>query len=216
MSTRNTLITIIIVTGVLLSAGAALLPFLPAQGATHWNAQGQADGYSNINVVIFFLPLMGFGTALLILFLPLIDPKKANIALFRKDYNLFVIFFLGFMGTIQLLSLAWNLGWKVNMTRALIPPFAALCYFLGHLMKKARPNWFIGIRTPWTLSSEIVWNATHQRAGLLYKVSSGITLVGIFVRDPVIAFIFLTAPLALVSFYAVLYSYLEYRREQAQ
>lgn len=216
MSTRNTLITIIIVTGVLLAAGAVLAPFLPAQGATHWNVQGNADGYSPIHFVILYLPLMGFGISLLILFLPMIDPKRANIELFRTDYNLFVIFFLGFMGTIHLLSLAWNLGWKVNMTRALIPPFAALCYFLGHLMKKARPNWFIGIRTPWTLSSETVWNATHQRVGMLFKVSSGVTLAGIFMRNSTVTFIFLIAPLLLVSFYAAFYSYLEYRKEREQ
>ena len=213
MSTRNTTIVIIIITGLLLAAGAALSPFLPAQGATHWNAQGQADGSSSRGFVIFFLPLMGLGTSLFILFLPQIDPKRANIALFRSDYNLFVIFFLGFMGTIHMLSLAWNLGWQVNMIKAMVPIFAGLSYFIGHLMGKARQNWFIGIRTPWTLSSETVWNKTHQQAAFWYKVSAGVSLVGLLMPEG-IAFIFVIAPLILVSLYAVGYSFVEYQREQ--
>ena len=216
MSTRTTFIIIIAVTLLLLGAGSAFSSRLPDVGATHWNAQGEADGYSSKRFIILFLPIMGLGTSLLILFLPNVDPKKSNIDQFRSDYNLFVLIFLGFLGVVHILSLAWNLGYPINMIKGMVPILAILCYFIGNLLVKARQNWFIGIRTPWTLSSETVWNKTHQRAGVLYKISAGITLLGLLTREPTLTFIILFFPLLLVSFYAMIFSYFEYRREQRE
>jgi uncharacterized membrane protein len=79
------------------------------------------------------------------------------------------------------------------------------------LLEKAKRNWFIGIRTAWTLSSDTVWDKTHQLGAKLFKVTGLICLVGVFFQQ--YAFVFLIAPVLLVSLYLVIYSYVEYRKE---
>jgi uncharacterized membrane protein len=211
---RTTAFVIIGLTLLFLAVSAAAAGYLPERVAIHWDAMGQANGYSSRAFSVAFLPLFAGGLSLLILFLPSIDPLKANVALFRKEYNWIAVILMLFMGYIHFLSLAWNLGWKVEMIRAMVPAFAVLCYFLGYLLGKARRNFFIGIRTPWTLSSDTVWEKTHKTAGLWYKAAALVSLVGLFVPG-FSAFLFLVGPLTLVSLGAVVYSYLLYRQEQS-
>jgi len=208
--TRKTVLGLLIIVLLMSAASALVYPMLPERIAIHWNAQGQADGYGSRLNAVGFLPLLTVGIALLLLFLPALDPLKTNLRCFRREYNSFVLFFAGFMAYIHFLTLAWNLGWRVDMTRALAPAFAVLSYFIGVLLSKARRNWFIGIRTPWTMSSDVVWERTHRLASGWFKMAGGVSLLGLlFARH---AFLFILAPLILVSLSAVVLSYVEYRR----
>ena len=91
----------------------------------------------------------------------------------------------------------------------MIPAFAVLLYFAGVLMGKAQSNWFIGIRTPWTLSDNRVWEQTHRIGGIAFKVCGAISLVGLIF--PRLAIWFLLIPLLGTAFGLILYSYLYYR-----
>ena len=119
--------TVLLILGVIfiLSLGVGVLayPYLPQQVASHWNAQGQVNGYSSRLVGIALMPAMLIGISLLLLFIPEIDPLKANTQLFRTEYNGFIAVFALFMFYIYALTVAINLGLAVDMTQLMFPAF---------------------------------------------------------------------------------------------
>jgi uncharacterized membrane protein len=98
------------------------------------------------------------------------------------------------------------------MTAMLAPAFGVLFYCCGIVMENAKMNWFIGIRTPWTLSSENVWNKTHRLGGVLFKAAGVISVAGFLL--PQYAIFIMVGPVLLFSLYLVVYSYIEYRKEK--
>jgi uncharacterized membrane protein len=191
--------------------GALFYPILPEKLASHWNAQGKVDGYMGKFWGVFLMPVISVLLFLLFLAIPRIDPLKENIAKFRKCFDFFVAFVIAFLLYLYLLTLYWNLGARFDLIQALVPAFAALFYVAGVLIASARRNWFVGIRTPWTLSSETVWKKTHSLGGKLFKLSGIIALFGI--PFPSLALFFVLAPVILAAVYSIVYSYFEYARE---
>lgn len=186
-------------------------PQMPERMASHWNAQGQADGYTSKFWGLFLTPFISVGLALLLILIPRIDPLKANVEKFKTYYYSFVILMVLFFFYLYLLTILWNLGIRFNMMQLLSPAIGVLFYFCGVLVEKAKRNFFIGIRTPWTLSNENVWNKTHLIGGKLFKASGVIAFLGAFFPDYAIFFILI--PAMLVAFFTVIYSYWEYQRE---
>lgn len=211
MKTRTTFILVVLLSLALMAAGTFLHARMGSALVTHWNAQGQPDGTSSTFTAIYFLPLMLLGTTLFILALPLIDPLRKNIETFRGTLNTFVLVMAVFMAYLYGLTLAWNLGYHFNMNQMLVPAMGLLFYFVGDLLKHAHRNWFIGIRTPWTLSSDTVWDKTHQRGAVLFKAAGLTALLGIFF--PNLSIFFLLVPVLCVSLYTLIYSYVLYQKE---
>jgi uncharacterized membrane protein len=98
------------------------------------------------------------------------------------------------------------------MTNFLIPAFSGFFYYLGILIEHAKRNWFIGIRTPWTLSRDEVWEDTHRIGGRLFKGSALVALLGLFVPTYGLAFVML--PILFSAFYTTFYSYFRYRKTE--
>jgi len=142
-------------------------PLMPEVMASHWNAQGEADGTISRFWGSFLFPLVSLVITALLLAVPKIDPLKANIQKFKGYYYGFIIAFLVYFLYIYILTLAWNLGWKFDFSQMIIPAIGILMFIVGVLISKAKRNFFIGIRTPWTLSSDEVWNRTHRLGGTL-------------------------------------------------
>lgn len=189
-----------------------LYPKMPARMASHWNFQGNVDGYMPKFWGLFLMPFISVIIVLLLIFLPKIDPLKANIEKFRKYFDGFIILMMLFLLYIYLLSIYWNLGGRFNMGRLMAPALAILFYYCGVLIEKAKRNWFIGIRTPWTLSSDRVWDKTHRLGGKLFKIAGVIALLGIFFPNS--GFYLVLIPVIATSFYAIVYSYFEYQKEK--
>jgi uncharacterized membrane protein len=103
------------------------------------------------------------------------------------------------------------MGYVFDFTLAFIPAIAVLWFCMGVLLAHTKRNWFVGIRTPWTLSSDIVWNKTHKLGGLLFKVTALMTLFGLFFGRPALLF-FIIIPLILIVIITSVYSYVEYRK----
>jgi uncharacterized membrane protein len=206
------IVILLLVLTVLVSVLAA--PYLPERVASHWDANGEVNGYQSRTAYIWTLPVIMLVTALLLLFLPLLDPLKANFLPARGAYYSFVIGVMVFLLYIHGLTIAYNLGYQINLFIWMMPAFSALMLATGFLLDRARPNWFVGIRTPWTLSSPTVWEKTHKLGGLLFKIVGGIALIGIFF--PNAAFLLLMVPLMGTSFFLVIYSYILFRQEQVQ
>ncbi|WP_327051788.1 SdpI family protein [Halomicrococcus gelatinilyticus] len=188
-------------------------PQLPETMATHWNASGQVDGSMPKSRAAFLVPAMTVALVGLFAVVPKVDPLGENIRAFSEQYGLFVVLFAAFMLYVHSLMLAWNLGYRFELTAVLAPAIAALYYYLGTLMDHVERNWFVGVRTPWTLSDDTVWRRTHDRAGTLFKLAAVVTVAGALV--PRYAVYFIAAPAVAVSLYLVAYSYVEYRRTAA-
>lgn len=201
--------------------GIILLPFLvtlyfypqmPERMASHWNAQGEVDGYMSKFWVLFLMPFVLLGLGLLFIAIPRIDPLKSNIEKFRKYYDGFIILFFVFMLSIHFNIILWNIGIKISPNVILPIGFGLLFFYSGILCENAKQNWFIGIRTPWTLSSEKVWEKTHKIGGKLFKIAGVFALFGVFFQDH--ALFLILVPVILVAAYTSAYSYFEYQKER--
>ncbi len=147
---------------------------LPMPVPIHWNLAGEVDGYGSPHMAAVILPLMTLFIYLLFLVLPYLDPKKEQYANFAATYHHFKNLMIAFIFVFYLLTGVNGLGYKINMGVWAPLLIGLLFVILGCLLKKVQSNWFIGIRTPWTLSSETVWNKTHQMSGRVF------ILAGIF------------------------------------
>lgn len=185
---------------------------MPDQMASHWNIEGQVDGYVSRNFGIFFLPSFLLILALILLFVPQIDPLKKNIDKFKDDYEMFIVWFAVFFFYVYVLTLFWNMGISFNMNTALMPALGFLFFYVGVLIKKAKRNYFIGIRTPWTLASDKVWDKTHKLGSKLFKLTG--LLVVVSALFPQYSFLFVFIPIIFVSLFLVAYSYYEFKKEE--
>jgi uncharacterized membrane protein len=158
-----------------LLAGALAWPELPATMDVHWNAAGEADGTAPRAVGVLLLPVLAALLMGVFAVLPRIDPLGDNVEAFRGYYNGFVLLLVAFLTAVHGIVLAGNLGVDVPIVPLSFVATGALLAYAGVLLGHAEPNWFVGIRTPWTLSSERVWEETHAVAGPLF-VGAGVAV----------------------------------------
>lgn len=197
-------------------AGIYFYPKMPGMMASHWNAQGQVNGYMSKAWALFLMPGISVALYLLFLLIPRIDPLRNNIKKFRNYFDNFITIILAFLFYIYLASIFWNLGYQFNMGYVLLPAFAILFYYAGILIENAKRNWFIGIRTPWTLSSERVWKKTHSIGGKLFKAYALFILVSLYLVSFLPNYIFwiIIIPILAIALGLVVYSYFEYKKKK--
>jgi len=193
--------------------GICFYPRMPEEMASHWNVKGEVDGCMSKFWGLFLLPLILTAVVLFFLILPKMDPLRANIEEFRKYYDGFIILLSLFMLSIQLQVILWNFNIKISPNIIIAIGFSLLFFYLGILSENSKRNWVIGIKTPWTLSSDIVWQKTHKIDGKLSKIAAIIMLGGVFCRNHVCLLLFLIVPPVAVAVYAAVYSYFEYQKE---
>ena len=212
MSTRNTIFITIFLIVFAVTFSLSVYGRLPEQMASHWNTTNQVDGYISRFWGAFLMPVISVGMLLLFLVIPKIDPLKANIAKFREYFNAFIVLIIGFMVYMHILTMLWNLGYdRFNMGAAMLPAMGLIFIFAGIMMRQAKRNFFIGIRTPWTLSSDHVWDETHRLGSILFIASGILALFGAFFPDYAIWFIMV--PVLGSTLFLLVYSYILYQRE---
>ncbi len=191
--------------------GFYFYPQMPPEMASHWNTQGEVNGYLSKFWALFLLPFLMVILFLLFLIIPEIDPLKKNIEKFRKFYDEFALLIIFFLFYIYVLTILWGLGLKFRINLFLAPLLAVLFYYLGVLMSKAKRNWFIGIRTPWTLSNEKVWQKTHQLGSKLFKCFAFFIIFSLFFKEGIFVWAILTY-LAVTVLYLTVYSYFLFQK----
>ncbi|MFH1401732.1 MAG: SdpI family protein [Parcubacteria group bacterium] len=204
----------IIILGIILlsfAVGIYFYPKMPDSMASHWNFRGEVDDYIPKFWGLFLMPLVSLGMFFLFILIPKIDPLKNNIEKFRKYFDWFIVLMISFLFYIYLLTLFWNAGFRFNLSQLMMPALAILFYYCGVLIENAKRNWFIGIRTPWTLSSDGVWDKTHKLGGKLFKFAGVAAILGIFFPDH--ASFFVIIPVFSVTIFTLFYSYFEYKKE---
>ena len=179
--------------------------------ATHWNANGEVNGYMSKFWGVILFPLITIGIYLLFLLIPKIDPLKQNIQKFRKHYDLFILIMIIFLSYTYVLTILTNLGHSFNMTTMIMPAIGLLFIFIGIIMNKLKMNWFIGIRTPWTLSNNTVWQKTHKLGSTLFKTLGAIMILAIFAPPKYLVWIILI-PTLIIVIWLFAYSYFEFKR----
>lgn len=188
---------------------------LPANAAlpVHWGISGQADRYGSKAEGLLLTPFLTLGISVLFYFLPQLDPRGKNLLrseqAYRAMWGMMLVFLLGLHTTTTLIAL----GFQINIEKVLMPSLGILFIVLGNFMGKIRQNYTMGIRTPWTLNSEEIWNKTHRFGGRVFVAAGALTLIASFLSRslaiPVLILSLVGAGLA-----PVIYSYLLYRGEQ--
>lgn len=213
MQSRRQLLAEVAVVAVTALVGLAFLDQLPTEVAIHFGPGGSPDDYAARSVALALIPALQIGMVALFAALPRIDPLGENLREFGRAYDGFVLVLLGFLGYVHALVVLWNAGYDLAVTPALAPAIAVFYYAVGALVEDAEQNWFVGFRTPWTLSDEQVWADTHAIAGKLMR-GAGVLTLGALVL-PEYAMAFLIGPVAAVAVFATAYSYWDYRQIEA-
>jgi len=196
---------------------ALVFPSLPARVPIHWNIQGQVDGYGSPLFATLFVPAIM--TALLVLFaaLPWLSPKQFETDTFRDTYGFIAFVIMAFVGYVHGLTLWSALGHRIDVLRALLAGMLLMFALMGNVMGKVRRNFWVGVRTPWTLANDRVWNDTHRLAGRLFVGAALICGPLLFLPVPVEALLIIVVLAILhAAIIPAAYSAVHYKSLQAR
>jgi uncharacterized membrane protein len=199
----------------IITAGMTIVayPVMPDAVASHWNAAGDMDSTLPRFWGLILIPLLMYGFCALLAALPRIDPLRNNYPKFQASYEGFILVFAAFLFVIQLQIILWGLGVPLSPNLVMPVMIGILFISIGFLLEHAEPNWFVGIRTPWTLSSDSVWKKTHQKGATLFRLAGVVSMIGVLAGR--YAWLFILVPVIAVALYTVVYSYTEFKKEQA-
>ncbi len=190
--------------------GITLYPSMPDRMPIHWNTKGEIDSYGPKFVGLLIMPLVVAFMYWAFLFIPKVMVYKDNFRKFEKYYHGFKIIMISFLASLYIITLLINFGIKLNITMFMIIVLAILFYYIGHIMQFFKRNFFIGIRTPWTLSNEKVWNKTHKLASILFRVSAVLMLAALL--KPIWFVWYLLIILITTIVVIIIYSYKQFQK----
>src|SRR5260370_4606524 len=145
-------------------------PQLPPTLATHWSLNGTPDGFSSRLWALAIVPIVLVAMTVLFNVLPKVDPRRENYAKFLSSYWLIANAVIVFLLVAHAMVIAAGLGFSVKIDRLMPLGVGLLFVFLGNYLTRVEPNWFVCIRTPWTLSSDTVWRRTHRTGGWVFVI----------------------------------------------
>ena len=188
---------------------------IPEEVPVHWNIKGEVDNYASKEFGMFLLPISMLIMNIIFWIVPYIDPKK-NVPLFKETlYRLQVAMNIFFFG-LALLIIGVSLGFQLDVGTIVIYGVLFLLGILGNYMSKMRPNYFIGVRTPWTLESEEVWFKTHRLAGNLWVGTSAILMMIKSMMSSEMFFYVFIPGIVIMSLVPIVYSYIIFKQEKAE
>ncbi|PWF41340.1 SdpI family protein [Massilia glaciei] len=187
----------------------AFYPQLPEQMPVHWGADGEVDGWGPRWTVFLMGPGLMTLMALLFAVLPKLSPKRFEVASFEAVYGYVAVLVTALAGYFQAMAIWAALSPQLDMRNAVLGGVALLIGLIGNVMGKVRRNFWLGIRTPWTLSNERVWYATHRLAGKLMVGSALACGVAMIAGAPMLVGVVLLSMGALIP---AAYSRVYYKR----
>jgi uncharacterized membrane protein len=185
----------------------------PQTVASHWNFNGEVDGWSSKAFGAFFIPILLLLIYLLMIIMPYFDPKKERYADFSKPYSIFRMMIITILGLIYFVTGFYNLGYAINVGVITAASIGLMMIIIGNYLGKIKKNWFVGVRTPWTLSSENVWNKTHRLSGKMFMLW-GLTIIIAPWLPPILGATLFIAGIILVLAGSTLYSYILFKKEK--
>ncbi|MGI8301902.1 SdpI family protein [Bacillus paranthracis] len=201
-------IILILITGL---AWAYAWPNLPDTMAVHWGMEG-VNGYaSKFNAMLLLLGIMIF-TYVLLTITPKIDPKKKNYDKFSKGYMIINYSVVVLLFLVNMLVIGVGLGYDIPMNSTPLILVGLLFIVIGNYLPQCKPNYFVGIKTPWTLSNEEVWRKTHRFSGKVFVVLGIIMILSVFVPVTWKSFVMVVVIIGAVGL-TMGYSYVAYKKE---
>ena len=203
---------LIVLIAAMFVAAAVLWPSAPARLPVHWNIAGQVDRYGGKFEGLLGLPLAMLGLYVMFLVLPLIDPKRTNYASFAAAYDTLRWATLVLLAAVYAAILLTSFGYPVDIGFVVPVGVGLLFCLIGNLMSKFRQNWFVGVRTPWTLSSRASWDKTNRLGGRMFLVT-GLVLFALALVHTWWMDALLGAMIVAMVVWLPTYSYLIWRRD---
>jgi uncharacterized membrane protein len=158
-------------------------PHAPDRIPVHWGLNGEVNGYGGKFEGLLMLPLLAAGSYLLFLVLPNLDPGRANYAQFAGAYTLLRFAIVLVLALVDGVILLWIGGHRLSVATFIPMLVGGLFVVMGSVLGKIRPNWFVGIRTPWTLSSKLAWTKTHRLGGWIFMLTGLLFLAAGILRS---------------------------------
>lgn len=181
---------------------------LPEQLPMHWNIEGEADGYGPK----YLNAILGIGLYLLLFVIQFLDPKKKNYEFFQTAYFKIRLVLAIFFSGISTMTVFAALGYDIDTPRVIITAILILFALIGNYMVNVKPNWFIGIRTPWTMENEEVWRKTHRVGGRLWFFGAlGLLVLSFIIPINIFPNVMLSVFGVMVIF-PIVHSYLLYKK----
>jgi len=187
-------------------------PILPDRVITHWNWVGQADGWGTKTFSTIGIPIIMLAMYILFKFLPKIDPHHQNYQNFAKAYSAMQLAIIGLLTVIYFVTNLVNLGYNLSIAKIVPAIIGAMFIIMGFYLKDIKLNWFVGIKTPWTLSSETVWHKTHVFGSKVFILSGVLFLIAPYLPASFALYFFIIFMALVLS--TIVYSYLVFKQEK--
>jgi uncharacterized membrane protein len=189
---------------------------LPEQVPIHWDLEGRPDDYSSRFSGVFLMPLMNIGVYFLLLLLPKIDPRKRNYELFSGTYRALRFIIHSLFTAFYFLMIQGAMTGEIFSPKIIFITIFLFLALMGNYMKNIKSNFFIGIRTPWTLDNKEVWKKTHELAGKIWFYT-GLLAALLVLLIPEKFILYLSIPVfAIIVLIPVVYSYFAFREIEKQ
>lgn len=193
-------------------AAIAVWSFLPETIPTHWGVSGEIDAYGS-KWMIFLAPALSFLLTIGMYYLPKVDPKGDNIKRSGKAYPVTMLLLNVIMVVVLTVTIFTSLGYSLMVGKIVPGAIGVMFLFIGNYMPKIKPNYFFGIRLPWTLANETVWTKTHRVGGWVFLAFGLFFILGIFLPSPS-NFILPLASIGIGLGFITVYSYLQFKKQE--
>jgi len=197
---------------ILVSIVATILIYgnLPDKIPFHWNIQGEIDAWAN-KIFSLFTAILPLGIYLMMIYLPAIDPRRESYLKHKKAYGIFMMILVSFFILLHWIVILIGIGYQISVSRIIPISIGLLLIVIGNYMGQIRPNYSMGIKTPWTLADKTVWTKTHRVGGLAFILSGFIFIIAGIVNQ-LAGFVMAVCTIFLVVIYIFAYSFFEYKK----
>lgn len=187
--------------------GFYLYPAMPDTMASHWDTAGMPNGYVSKFWGLFLIPILSTCLYAVFVYTPL-GPHRTKESSFRRYYEFFFDVLILFFFYLYVVTVIWNTGIRIPIGQALAPAIGVLYYVIGDVLPHSKRNRLFGIRTPWTLADDRVWEATHKKGASLFRVCGLLAVLGMITPR---LLILLVIPILISTAYLFWYSWSAYR-----
>ncbi|HUJ46366.1 MAG TPA: SdpI family protein [Rhizomicrobium sp.] len=215
MNTRTPLLVSLLLLAVVGCVTAWGWMAIPAgvQIAVHWGINGQPNGWTSKNVGLLLTPILAVGLVGMFWLIPRIEPRRRNLGASRPFYVTGWLGSLALLVVVQVVTVLYAKGVELNVGNIATVSVAVLLLAMGNFLGKTRANFFAGVRTPWSLSSDFAWEKSNRAAGRLFVITGLATLAALLAGGMKAAGIVLIAGLLVAATVSVVLSYVYWRRD---